>query len=456
MPFLSSAYRARKPRTTDGRRILPVVWLILAAACGTEEGPISPLAGQREPSRVTATTMTVMNTNDGGPGSLRDAIANAATGDVIQFDPSIAGQTIFLTSGRLVVSGKSITINGPTTGITISGGKQMIVLKVESDAGLVLTNATIRDGEGGVEGGGGIQNYGFLTIRNSTVVDNATGPTGGGALFSVGTLVVANSTFSSNFAAFGGAMWLSDGVADLINVTVTGNGSANGGGITFWDGTLRLWNSIVAGNTAPNGANCEFAGSGTVLQAGVNLSDDNSCGASLEAAAGLGPLANNGGPTSTHNLLPTSPAIDAATNCTQQEDQRYVSRPQGSACDIGAVEFNDYVTLGLQIDGSATVNSNTGVAVVTGILTCSAPGTATVRVKLSQAQKIGKVNATVEATADVVVDCTTSHAWAAALTPATGAFKNGTATVIAQTPNTSNTTIPASSTGSLKMVWGHK
>ena len=54
----------------------------------------------------------------------------------------------------------------------------------------------------------------------------------------------------------------------------------------------------------------------------------------------LGPLADNGGPTETHDLLPGSPAIDAGSpGCPPPDtDQRGVARPQGVACDIGAVE----------------------------------------------------------------------------------------------------------------------
>jgi hypothetical protein len=60
----------------------------------------------------------------------------------------------------------------------------------------------------------------------------------------------------------------------------------------------------------------------------------------------LGPLADNGGPTLTHALLPGSPAIDGgdATSCLST-DQRFLDRPvdgdgDGMAvCDIGAFEF---------------------------------------------------------------------------------------------------------------------
>ena len=54
---------------------------------------------------------------------------------------------------------------------------------------------------------------------------------------------------------------------------------------------------------------------------------------------GIGPLADNGGPTLTHALLAGSPAINAASaqDCPPT-DQRGVARPQGAACDIGSYE----------------------------------------------------------------------------------------------------------------------
>jgi hypothetical protein len=60
----------------------------------------------------------------------------------------------------------------------------------------------------------------------------------------------------------------------------------------------------------------------------------------------LGALAGNGGPTNTHALLATSPATNAipqGTNgcgTTFTEDQRGVTRPQGSGCDIGSFELD--------------------------------------------------------------------------------------------------------------------
>ena len=58
----------------------------------------------------------------------------------------------------------------------------------------------------------------------------------------------------------------------------------------------------------------------------------------------LGPLAENGGLTPTHALIPASPAIDTAQGSCPSTDQRGEARPSGLACDIGAFELN-YFTL---------------------------------------------------------------------------------------------------------------
>ena len=63
-------------------------------------------------SAASADTITVINTNDSGPGSLRQALVDANDGDAINFDSSLKGQTITLTSGQLSVD-KDVTISGP-------------------------------------------------------------------------------------------------------------------------------------------------------------------------------------------------------------------------------------------------------------------------------------------------------------------------------------------------------
>jgi hypothetical protein len=74
-------------------------------------------------------SFTVMNTNDDGPGSLREQVSLAipSTGvDTIQFDNSINGDTIFLTTGGIFVGNPLVIIgNGPGNTI-ISGDSSRI------------------------------------------------------------------------------------------------------------------------------------------------------------------------------------------------------------------------------------------------------------------------------------------------------------------------------------------
>src|SRR4029077_18866664 len=77
--------------------------------------------------------------------------------------------------------------------------------------------------------------------------------------------------------------------------------------------TVSIGDSVLnAGNMGGN----IYNDGGTVISRGYNLSSDDG-GGSLDGAGDqittnpmLGPLANNGGPTLTHALLPSSPAID--------------------------------------------------------------------------------------------------------------------------------------------------
>ncbi len=133
---------------------------------------------------------------------------------------------------------------------------------------------------------------------------------------------------------------LTEGTASLSRLTVTGGRAAQrgptgapGGGIDNV-GTLALSNVVVTDNA-----------SGDVTDAGGNLSfPDTSCPAEVTSDPQLGPLQDNGGPTPTMSLAPSSPAINqipaSGAGCPST-DQRNVVRPQPrhGDCDIGAYEF---------------------------------------------------------------------------------------------------------------------
>lgn len=118
----------------------------------------------------------------------------------------------------------------------------------------------------------------------------------------------------------------------------------NGGQGTLFEGVGgELSNTLIAQN---GGGDCNHA-SLDMLLSGSNYDSDGSCGfsATYDAASlGLGPLADNGGPTRTHALEPSSPAVDAAGNACPGADQRSRARPSLPAdCDVGAFEISDLV-----------------------------------------------------------------------------------------------------------------
>jgi hypothetical protein len=144
---------------------------------------------------------------------------------------------------------------------------------------------------------------------------------------------------------------------EIVNSTIVGNHALKGGGgIASGQGyapiseqvalgRLTLRNTIVAGNSSDSGTRDCHVKDQVIASLGHNLDSDGSC---FLTAAGdraksdplLGVLADNGGPTQTLAPRAGSPVIDGggAEGCPPT-DQRGIARPQGAACDIGAVEY---------------------------------------------------------------------------------------------------------------------
>jgi beta-glucanase (GH16 family) len=221
---------------------------------------------------------------------------------------------------------------------------------------LTLVDSTVSGNSSGWTGGGVYSFFGTTTmIERSTISANTSADVGGG-IRSLGNVDVINSTISGNTASadfHGGAVFVTDGVMNFVNSTVAGNTSTDGTGDVFVgtftasSATINLTNSVI--QSGPGSGSACFTGffnSGAVVLAsnGGNVSSDGSCNLTASGDqpgvdALLGPLADNGGPTLTHALGTTSPAIDAALAAAcPATDQRGVSRPQGSGCDVGAYE----------------------------------------------------------------------------------------------------------------------
>lgn len=228
---------------------------------------------------INAATITVTNTKDSGAGSLRHAIASAASGDDIEF--SVTG-TITLTSGELVID-KNLAIQGPgASQLSISGNNASRVFYINAGVTAELGFVTIRDGRANDGAGitnagtlevsgstlsrnsavyaGGIRNFSTLTLINTRISGNTAQEADGG-IGNNGTMTVTNSTLSGNLAGGGGAIWNGGGMT-VTNSTISGNRAIGGGG-SYYDldggaiynegGTITLYNSSISGNTAIRG-----------------------------------------------------------------------------------------------------------------------------------------------------------------------------------------------------------
>jgi hypothetical protein len=113
-------------------------------------------------------TLTVLNNADSGPGSLRDTIAAARSGDTIVFDSSLDGQTITLTRGELAIS-QNLRIKGPgALQLAINGnGAGRVFDLTGSGANVTIADLTIANGL--AVQGGGIENLASnLTLNGVT------------------------------------------------------------------------------------------------------------------------------------------------------------------------------------------------------------------------------------------------------------------------------------------------
>lgn len=248
-----------------------------------------------------------------------------------------------------------MTIDGTTRSVTVSGGNAVRVFSVNYGVNFILQNLTVANGVSLF--GGGIVNYGALTLMNSTFLNNQAphifsfGGYGGG-IYNAGTLTVTNSIFLGNVSHLSDGGGISNsGTLTVTNSTFSNNGayggSGTGSGISN-DGTATIRNSIIANSISGHNCRGTFGGAN-------NLANDTSCRSSFTNSSSilLGTLGNYGGSTQTIPLLPGSSAIKATnTNCPQT-DQRGITR--GTTCDIGAYESQGFTLTKTNGDNQSTL-----------------------------------------------------------------------------------------------------
>ena len=250
-----------------------------------------------------AATITVTNTNDSGPGSLRQALRAANDGDTVIF--AVTG-TIALTSGGLPIN-KSLTISGPGKDqLSIDGNQALLVFGIFPDKTAAISGLTVRNAQSGILNDGtvivtncvlsnsydGLSNYGAATVSSCVLTGNLYN-----GLYSYeGVTTVSNCVVSGNAAGglfnnvpFGpnnsvagrGSMTVSDSIISdnsgpgvknylfltILNSTLSGNSAGeDGGGIS--SGTFKSPGGVTVINSTISGNSTSSGGGGIAIQYG--------------------------------------------------------------------------------------------------------------------------------------------------------------------------------------------
>lgn len=188
--------------------------------------------------------LPVSNCADAGPGSLRDTVAAAADGDVVDLS-ALTCATITLQTGAIATSLDNLTLTGP--------GQDLLAI----DAG--------GNDRAFLHFGGGTFTLSGLTVRNGADVTTGLKIAGGGCIASAGYLVLDHATvrdcFASGEGAYGGGVYAYS--LSMINSTISGNtalGANDAANTAGWGGgafayRLQMIDSILSGNRATNDPN---------------------------------------------------------------------------------------------------------------------------------------------------------------------------------------------------------
>lgn len=325
---------------------------------------------------------------------------------------------IITLNGSQLIADSELTVTGPGADLlTVSGGGQSRVFRVTAGSSDVsIESLSIADGQ--AQNGGAISNLSPLTLRNVVLSDNSA-DFRGGAIRAESLLTVFDSTFSNNQAETGGAIFTEQTSIGINRTTLSGNTATELGGAIFGSGgnfnnPIRISNSTLSGNSSTNAGGGAIAnndsnrieivnstltgnsalGRGQAIRNRGNMFIDNSIVAGNGAVIstddifrlGISPvtrrssivggdistildtnLADNGGPTLTHALIPGSPAVNAGDDLLAVDtdgnalttDQRGEGRFLGTV-DIGALEVENLAPIA-NAGGAYTVDEGSDV-----------------------------------------------------------------------------------------------
>jgi hypothetical protein len=368
-----------------------------------------------------AAGFSVTNTNNGGPGSLRQAVldANGSPGaDTISFAAGVDG-TIGLLSGQITIAGDTSIVGPGANLLRVSGRQESRVLSIGPGVTVAISGLTISDGRivadgesgGGASGGTGGAGGG-ASVPGTTGAAGSSGggasssgspapPVGGAGIRNEGSLTLERMVVTHNFGIGGnggdvtasGGLGGAGGSASAIGATGGKGGDGGDGtagpfyagdvrGIGIYNtGTLTVLSSTVSGNVASGGDGGDAtatAGSGGTGGSGLGAGargGSGGGGGDATALAGSGGNALGAGIYNGGTLSLTNSTVSG--NSAQSGSAGTAKEVAGSSGDSGSDLSGGIGGRGGPA-GTATATAGAGGAGSGGGVFNTATGTATI------------------------------------------------------------------------------
>ncbi|VVB64452.1 Uncharacterised protein [uncultured archaeon] len=224
---------------------------------GTKEYYINPTTNSSNNQQATANATQ-------SSGWIQAAVNAAQSGDYISVPAGTYIENVWID--------KTLVLNGAGSDKTIvDGNKKGSVFFIGSNARVTLHGMTIRNGAS--DFGGGIINFGELTVTDSTLSGN-TAKTSGCGIYSIRTATIRGCTLNANTAKYGGGISNDNELAIQGGSSLTGNNADSLGGGLFNTGIAEVTSSSISGNSAQsNGGGIYSNGKVTITGSTINANN---------------------------------------------------------------------------------------------------------------------------------------------------------------------------------------
>jgi hypothetical protein len=198
-------------------------------------------------------------------------------------------------SNNVLISGAYLVINGQ--GFKVQGAERIRPFTIAAKTVVAMVQITATGGQSS-RNGGGIQNYGALSLKGCTITDNTAYFSGGG-IYNTGTLIINDSTISDNYSGHsedsydigpGGGICNQGGRVTISDSTVSDNGSWDSGAGIYSTGKLSVTRSTISNNGTGEwgeGAGiCNYEGEATIDFSTIADNGSEAVGGGIENSMG--------------------------------------------------------------------------------------------------------------------------------------------------------------------------